>query len=240
MFDLTGKKALITVSTQVIGLAIARFFIKRGATVYVHCRNMERSKAVARELGGIPVAADLAAPDCADRLYAQTGEVDILVQNASLQIRDDLMNISDEDFDAQYHVNLRSTLRLVQKYFPAMKAKGWGRFVLVGSINQYKQNTSLALYASTKSAGFNLVQALARDYSRFGITVNGLAPGVIATPRNEDVLKNRDTVDNILQKIPANRLGLAEDIAPACLLLCSEEGGYITGTDLLVDGGMHL
>ena len=240
MFDLTGKKALITGSTQGIGLAIAKLFIKQGATVFVHGRSMDKCKSVAAEIGGIPVTADLGDADCADKLYEQTGDVDILVQNASLQIRDDIMNVPDEDFDAQYHVNVRSTLRLVQRYFPYMKAKGWGRFVLVGSVNQYKQNTSLALYASTKSAGFNMVQALARDYSRYGICINGLAPGVIATPRNDDVLNNKDTVDTILQRIPANRLGLAEDIAPACLLLCSDEGGYITGTDLIVDGGMHL
>lgn len=240
MFDLTGKKVLITGSTQGIGLAIAELFVKQGATVFVHGRSMEKCAAVAEKIGGIPVVADLQSPLCAEELYAQTGNVDILVQNASLQFRDDIMNIPDEDFDAQYHVNVRSTLRLVQRYFPYMKEKGWGRFVLVGSVNQYKQNTSLALYASTKSAGFNMVQALARDYSRYGITVNGLAPGVIATPRNEEVLADQETVETILQKIPANRLGRAEDIAPACLLLCSEEGGYITGTDLLVDGGMHL
>ena len=240
MFDLTGKKALITGSTQGIGKAIAQLFVKQGATVYVHGREIEKCAAVAKEIGGIPVIADLKEADCADKLYQQTGDVDILVQNASLQLRDDFMNIPDEDFDAQYHVNVRSTLRLVQKYFPYMMEQGWGRFVLVGSVNQYKQNTSLALYASTKSAGFNMVQALARDYSRYGICINGLAPGVIATPRNADVLGDEDKANSVMQKIPAGRFGMAEDIAPACLLLCSDEGSYITGTDLIVDGGMHL
>ena len=240
MFDLTGKKALVTGSTQGIGFAIAKLLAKQGATVFVHGRNMEKCKLAAEKAGGIPVVADLMDAHCADKLYEQTGEVDILVQNASLQLRDDFMNIPDEDFDAQYHVNVRSTLRLVQKYFPHMKQQGWGRFVLVGSVNQYKQNTSLALYASTKSAGFNMVQALARDYSACGITINGLAPGVITTPRNDEVLENKDTVETLLNKIPAKRFGTAEEVAPACLLLCSEEGGYITGTDLIVDGGMHL
>ena len=240
MFNLKNKKALITGSTQGIGLAIAELFVKQGATVYVHGRTMDKCAAVAAKIGGKPVIADLSAPDCADQLYEQTGDIDILVQNASLQIRDDMMHIPDEDLDKQYHTNLRSTLRLVQKYIPHMMKQHWGRIVAVGSINQYKQNTTLALYASTKSAQYNMVQALAREYSRYGITVNGLAPGVIATPRNQDVLENADTVERLLDGIPARRLGKPEDIAPACLLLCSEEGGYITGTDLIVDGGMHL
>ena len=240
MFNLSGKKALVTGSTQGIGLEIARVLAKAGATVFVHGRSMEKCAAAAKAVGGVPVVADLCNADCAETLYKQTGEIDILVQNASLQLRDDIMNVPDEDFDAQYHVNLRSTLRLVQTYLPHMKQQGWGRIVAVGSINQYKQNTSLALYATSKSAQFNLVQSLARDYSRYGITVNGLAPGVIATPRNEDVLADKEKADAILKQIPAKRLGRAEDIAPACLLLCSEEGGYITGTDLIVDGGMHL
>ena len=112
--------------------------------------------------------------------------------------------------------------------------------VMIGSVNQYKQNPQLMVYAATKSAPMNFVQTMARELAEFGITVNNIAPGVILTPRNEQALSDEEYKAKIYSKIPCGYAGIPEDIAPAALLLCSDEGRYITGTDMIIDGGMHL
>lgn len=242
MFDLSGKKALVTGSTQGIGFAVAQCLSHHGAKVYVHGVSSEEKcrKACADIPNASYVLADLADEDCADRLYRATGSVDILVLNASVQIRGGLDDITDADFDRQFYTNVRSTMKLVQKYTPGMREKKYGRIVTIGSVNQYKQNPQLMVYAATKSAQMNFVQTMAKLLAPEGITVNNLAPGVILTPRNDEVLQNASYREKILKAIPCGYEGTPWDIAPAVLLLCSEEGRYITGTDMIIDGGMHL
>lgn len=242
MFDLTGKTAIVTGSTQGIGLEIAKTFAQNGAKVYVHgATSMEKCKRASGEvINSVPVMADLAQCDCADKLYEQTGDVDILVLNASVQIRGGIESVSEEDFLKQYKTNVLSSMLLVKKYAPYMKEKHYGRILMIGSVNQYKQNPQLMIYASTKSAQMNFVQAMARELAGHGVTVNNIAPGVILTPRNEDALKNEEYKARVMSGIPVGFAGTPEDIAPAALLLCSEEGRYITGSDIIIDGGMHL
>ena len=242
MFNLSGKTALVTGSTQGIGFAIAKLLSERGAKVFVHgATSMEKCQRASEQIkNSVPVMANLAESDCAERLYKQTGDVDILVLNASVQIRCTLDTISDDDFEKQFNTNVRSSMKLVGKYVPYMKEKKNGRIVMIGSINQYKQNPQLMVYAATKSAQMNFVETLARELASDGITVNNLAPGVILTPRNEEVLQDKEYREKVYSKIPAGFAGAPEDVAPAVLLLCSDEGRYITGTDIIVDGGMHL
>ena len=242
MFDLTGKTALVTGSTQGIGFAIAKTFAEYGAKVFVHgAASMEKcEKASSLIENSIPIKADLSQSGCAEELYKQTGDVDILVLNASVQIRGGLDCVTDEDFSMQFNTNVRSSMQLVQKYVPHMKKQHYGRIVMIGSVNQYKQNPQLMVYAETKSAQMNFVQTMARELADFGITVNNIAPGVILTPRNEAALSDDEYRAKILSSIPAGYAGRAEDIAPAALLLCADEGRYITGTDIVIDGGMHL
>lgn len=131
-------------------------------------------------------------------------------------------------------------MQLTAKYIPYMKKQHYGRIITIGSVNQYKQNPQLMVYAATKSAQMNFVQTMARELAGFGITVNNIAPGVILTPRNEEALSDKEYKAKIYSSIPAGFGGTPEDIAPAALLLCSDEGRYITGTDVVIDGGMHL
>lgn len=243
MFDLAGKKALVTGSTQGIGEAIARTLHAAGATVFINgASSMEKCERVASGLGAraVPVLCDLAAADCAERLYAVTGDVDILVLNASIQFRRAWDEITADEFAAQINVNLRASLLLIQKYAPGMQQKGWGRVLTVGSVQQYKPHKDMAVYAASKAAQLNLVTNLAKQLAPYGITVNNLAPGVIATPRNHGALQDADYAKQVYAGIPAGVLGESRDCAGAALLLCSEEGRYITGIDLPVDGGMRL
>lgn len=250
MFDLTGRKALITGSSQGIGKAIAECFAAYGATVFIHAsadpaKSLGVAAAIrARGQQAHSGVANLADADAPERLYSQVvaamGEPDILVLNASVQIRSSWQEITLEQINRQLQVNLVASTRLIQLFEPGMAARGWGRIVTVGSIQQYKPHKDMLIYAASKAAQMNLVSNLAKQISASGVTINNLSPGVIQTPRNEQALSDAEYHQKILEGIPAGYAGLAEDLTGSALLLCSDAGRYITGIDLLVDGGMHL
>ncbi len=243
MFNLNGKRALVTGSTQGIGKAIAKALSEQGATVIVHgSSSMEKCQKAAKEMSGSPelAVADLSKSDCAEKLYEQTGDVDILVLNASVQVRKAWDEITEEEFDFQINTNLKASLALIQKYAPHMKEQNWGRIVTVGSVQQYKPHKDMAVYAASKCGQMSLVTNLGKQLAPFGITINNLSPGVIATPRNDAALSDEEYRTKVIAGIPAGCAGTAEDCAGAAVLLCSEAGRYIVGTDVIVDGGMHL
>lgn len=137
-------------------------------------------------------------------------------------------------------VNFKSSLELIQKYAPHMKEQGWGRILTIGSVQQYKPHKDMIVYAASKCAQMSMVKNLAMQLAPYGITVNNLAPGVIDTPRNTDALANIEYKEKVLAGIPCGYAGLPKDCVAGALLLCSEEGRYINGIDLVIDGGMHL
>ena len=242
MFGLKGKTALVTGSAQGIGFAMAKSLSEYGAKVFVHGANdmSKCSDASAKIPGSVPVLADLSEKDAAQKLYKQTGDVDIVIANASVQFRTPWDEIGDDELETQLTVNFKSTLKMFQLYAPYMKEQGFGRLITVGSVQQYKPHKDMAVYAATKAAQMNLVTNLAKQLAPFGITVNNIAPGVIATPRNEAALADAEYAKKVLAGIPAGFAGKAEDLSGAAILLCSEAGRYITGIDLVVDGGMKL
>ena len=242
MFDLSGKTALVTGSTQGIGFAIAELLAKQGATVFVSgAASEEKCRAAAARIAGArAVRADLLKEEEIDSLYRETGDVDILVLNASIQYKREWNAFTDEEYDIQMNCNVKSSYRLIRKYAPAMQAKGWGRIVTIGSVNQYNQHPELSLYGVTKAAQAKMVKNFAPVFAPHGVTINNVAPGAINTPRNSEVLSDPAFLQAVESKIPCGYVGLPEDIAPAVLLLCSEEGRYITGADLVIDGGMSL
>lgn len=242
MFDLTGRTALVTGSTQGIGLAIADMLARHGARVYVNgASSMEKCRAAAEKIpNAVPVLANLLEESDLDALYRATGDVDILVLNASVQVKRDWEEVSAEEFDIQMSCNVKSSFLLIQKYVPYMKRQKWGRIVTIGSVNQYSQHPLLSVYSISKAAQMKMVQTLAPRLAPFGVTINNIAPGTIETPRNEEAFSDAAFREKILAGIPCGRFGTPADIAPAALLLCSGEGQYITGTDLVIDGGMRL
>lgn len=235
-------RVLITGSTQGIGKAIAEGFIKRGDDVIVHCSSdIAKAERICKEIGGCgAVVADLSKVDEIKSLHSKTGDVDCLILNASVQYKETWDNISEENIDAQFTVNVKSTLMLIQDYCPAMKAKGFGRIVTIGSVNQYRQHPELVMYSATKCAVMSLVKNIAKQVAPFGVTVNNVAPGAIATPRNAAVYNDDEKRKAVESVIPMGRFGTPEDCVGTVLLLCSEAGSYITGTDIIVDGGMRL
>jgi NAD(P)-dependent dehydrogenase (short-subunit alcohol dehydrogenase family) len=248
-FDLSERTALVTGSSRGIGRAIALGLAGCGAAVAVHggsrsAEAVESARAVAA-LGvrSIPVIADLGDPDAcrnlAEEVVERLGPIDILVLNASTEVRRDWLEVGDEDFDLQVAVNLKSSLRLLQAAVPGMAERGWGRVVSVGSIQEAKPNPRLVVYAALKAAQTNMMTNLARQYAERGVTLNNLAPGAIGTERNAAVLQDEAYRQRVVAQIPARRIGAPADCVGACLLLCSDAGAYITGMTLFVDGGWH-
>jgi NAD(P)-dependent dehydrogenase (short-subunit alcohol dehydrogenase family) len=247
-FDLTGRTALVTGSSRGIGRAIANVFAKHGARVAVHGRYpgeaLTDATTMAPEHRVCSFAADLgergAARDLVGKVSERLGPVDILVINASAQLRRPFLEIPAEELDAQVAVNLSATVALLQATLPGMAERGWGRVLTVGSVQQVRPSPTLAVYAALKSAQANLAINLAKQYAGRGVTVNNLAPGLIDTDRNADIKSDAEGYEAILARIPAGQAGTAEDCAWPALLLCSDAGRYVTGADLMVDGGLHL
>lgn len=235
-------KVLVTGSTQGIGRAIAAAFAAQGDEVTVHCSaDLAKAERVRAEIGAAhAVTAELADAAQARGLYAKTGAVDCLILNASVQYKQHWQEITEEAIDRQLSVNVKSTLLLMQAYYPAMKEQGYGRIVTIGSVNQHRCHPELSLYSATKCAVMRLVKNIAKEAAPFGVTVNNVAPGAIATPRNADVYNNEALRAAVESAIPAGRFGSAEEVAAAVLFLCGKGGSYITGADIAVDGGMSL
>jgi glucose 1-dehydrogenase len=250
LFDLSGRVALVTGSSRGIGRAMALALAASGARVAVHCATrMDEAKSVVAEIvssGGRAeaFAADMSRPETVGVLSADVaaklGAIDILVLNASFEIRRDWLEIDGSEFDDQVAVNLKSSLLLLQSVVPGMAARGWGRVVSLGSIQEVKPNPRLLVYAALKSAQTNMIVNLARQYAAQGVTFNNLAPGAIATERNAAVLADDAYKARVEAQIPARRIGQPKDCVGACLLLCSDAGAYITGSTLFVDGGWHV
>lgn len=236
------KRVLVTGSTQGIGKAIATAFVKAGYQVCVHCsKDVQKAERVKAEIGAHQaVVCDLSDMNEVNGLYQKTGAVDCLILNASVQYKELWTDITDETFDKQFDINVKSTLKLIQAYYPAMKEKGFGRIVTIGSVNQYRQHSELSVYSATKCAVMKLVEIIAKQVAPFGVTVNNVSPGAIATPRNESVYNDEEKRKAVEACIPMGRFGTPEDCVGAVLMLCSEQGSYITGTDIVIDGGMKL
>ena len=244
--SLTGKRALVTGGSRGIGSAIALELARAGADVGVHyAGNRAAAENIAEKITAMGsradvVQADFTRPDGADGLIERIGAVDILVLNASVQIKKPWATITDEDFDTQINCNLRSSMKLMQQAVPAMRAKKWGRIVAIGSVQEAKPHPDMLVYAASKAGQTMMIKSLALQLAKDGITVNSVAPGVIYTDRNVEALSDPVYAKQVMDSIPVGFWGEKEDCAGIVRLLCGEEGRYITGQSIYVDGGKSL
>jgi NAD(P)-dependent dehydrogenase (short-subunit alcohol dehydrogenase family) len=228
MFDLTGKVALVTGSTRGIGKAIGDAFEEYGAKVIRHNTK-------------VCDLADPAAIDAwFDRLEAEETMPDILVANASIQAKIPWTEFPLDEAQKEMQVNFFATLRMFQRAYPKMKAQKWGRLITVGSVNERRTHPQMCVYAATKSAQENLVRNLARQLASEGITVNNLCPGVFDTDRNVEYLSDPVYSQKVRDAIPMHYWAKPEDAAGSALLLASDAGRYITGSTIMIDGGISL
>ena len=250
LFNLKGRTALVTGGSQGIGRAIVLALAEYGADVVINFRShKELAYETAKEAEAFGVKAalwhfDIGRADVGEqwKKFAEENKcpADILVTNASAQVRAPWDEVTDEQFEAQINVNLRSTLKLVQSATTHMREKGWGRILNIGSVQQARPHKDMCVYAATKSALVNLIKNLAPRLAKFNITINNLAPGAIATGRNEEALSDGAYKKAVEGNIPLGYIGEPQDCAAAALLLCSDAGRYITGADYFVDGGLSL
>ncbi len=246
MFDLSGKKALVTGATGGIGEGIARAFHKAGAEVAISGRQVEKLEVLAKELGErvhvVPcdLADRAAVGKLIDEAIAKLGRVDILVNNAGLT-RDNLfMVMKDEQWDDVIAVNLTSTFMLMRAATRHMlrSKTGYGRIINIASVSGIIGNPGQGNYAASKAGMIGMTKSLAREVANRGITANAIAPGFISTAMT-DVLTDKQKAE-ISQHIPAQRFGTPDDIAAAAVYLASPEAGYMTGQTLHVNGGMAM
>ena len=236
------KRVLVTGSTQGIGKAIAKRFVADGYSVIVHCSNdIEKAERIKKEIGADKaVICDLSDMEQVAKIKDVTGAVDVLVINASVQYKQKWQDISDYEIEKQLNVNVISTLKLIQMYYPDMKANGFGRIITIGSVNQHRQHPELSFYAATKCAVMSLVKNIAKEVAPFGVTVNNVSPGAILTPRNANVYEDEVARKKVESAIPVGRFGSPEEIAGVVVMLANDDGSYVTGADIKVDGGMSL
>lgn len=243
---LQGKTALITGGSRGIGRAVALALAGEGADIAIaYASNTPKAEEVQRAAEGMGrkcqlIRADLTDPAGAQAVAAQLAQADILVHNASVQYRTPWDQIGPAEFEAQVNCNFRAPLLLTQQYAPGMQQRGWGRILSVGSVQERKPHKDMLVYASLKCALTAMMRALSIQLAPFGITVNSIAPGVIDTDRNAQALSDPAYRQKSLSGIPLGRFGRPADCVGIVKLLCSQEGAYITGQNLFVDGGMGL
>ena len=183
---------------------------------------------------------DLTNLDNTRELCEKIKDIDVLILNASLQYRTPWQEITTEACYEQLNCNFVSSMMLIQASVENMRKNKWGRIVTIGSVQEAKPHPDMLVYSASKAAQTNMMQSLSLQLAKDGITVNNLAPGVIITDRNKDALSNIEYMKKITDSIPLGFFGEPEDCTGIVSLLCSEEGRYITGQNIFVDGGKSV
>jgi len=246
-FDLMGRSALVTGGSRGLGRAMAQALAQAGAEVVLSSRNAEElrmaAEGVARASGSRVewVAADLTRREdiarLADEAVRRLGKIDILINNAGTNMPQAVDEIQDEVWDTIVQLNLSSCMALMRALVPGMKARRWGRVIHISSVMGFGSKECRAAYSATKSALMGLARAAALELGPFGITVNCIAPGFFATELPLQLLSPEDKA-KVAQRTALGRWGQPDELAGPVLLLASDAGSYITGSVLVVDGGI--
>jgi 3-oxoacyl-[acyl-carrier protein] reductase len=244
MFDLTGKTALVTGASGGIGAAIATTLHAQGASVVLHGTREERLAALKAELGERAhiVTANLGDREAVANIIAEAtekaGPISILVNNAGIT-RDNLaMRMKEEEWDAVIDVNLTASMILCRTAMRGMLKARHGRIISISSIVGVIGNPGQSNYAASKAGMIGYSKALAQEVASRGVTVNVIAPGFIETPMTDELSDDQKTA--LLSRVPAARLGHADEIAAAVVYLASDEAAYVTGATIHVNGGMAM
>ncbi len=243
-FSLEGKGALVTGANTGIGQAIAVALAEAGADVALAGRSEPAETIALVEATGrtcVNIRADLSSIAPVDRVIEEAqaglGKVDILVNNAGIIRREDLLEFSEEDWDAVLDTNLKTLFFLSQAAARGMAARGHGKIVNIASLLTFQGGIRVPSYAAAKSGVGGVTKAMANELAPSGVQVNAIAPGYIATDNTAALREDADRSRSILERIPAGRWGDPRDIAGAAVFLASPASDYVTGHVLAVDGG---
>ncbi|WP_298261187.1 SDR family oxidoreductase [uncultured Litoreibacter sp.] len=247
LFDLSGKRALITGSSQGIGLALARGLAEAGAEVVLNGRDREKLSAAAKVLrddGHIvhELAFDatdhLGVRSAIDAFETETGQIDILVNNAGMQHRSALEDFPADAFEQLLQTNVASVFHVGQACARHMIKRGAGKIVNICSVQTALARPGIAPYTATKGAVANLTKGMATDWAKHGLQCNGLAPGYFDTPLNKALVDDPEFSAWLSNRTPAGRWGNVEELVGTCIFLSSAASSFVNGTTVFVDGGI--
>lgn len=243
LFDLTGKRALVTGSSQGIGLALAQGLAAAGAEVVLNGRGAEKLAAAAALVPGarvlpFDVTDHAAVRGAIDGFEASTGPIDILVSNAGMQHRAPLQDFPPDAFERLLQTNIASVFHAGQAAARHMIARGQGKIINVASVNAALARATIAPYTATKGAVASLTRGMAADWARHGLNCNAIAPGYFDTPLNAALCADPDFNAWLEKRVPAGRWGRVEELQGACIFLASEAASFVNGHILYVDGGI--
>ena len=247
LFRLDSRRALITGSTQGIGLALAYGLAGAGAAIVLNGRDAQRVSAAAEKMRADGFAAECAAfdvtqqaavVDAVDRIERECGPIDILINNAGIQRRAPLENFPGEHWDAILANNVSSVFYVSQAVARHMIPRGHGKIINICSVQSQLGRPTIAPYTASKGAVANLTKGMCADWAKYGIQANGLAPGYFATEMNKALVENEEFSAWLCKRTPAGRWGQVDELNGAAIFLASDASSFINGQVIYVDGGM--
>lgn len=246
LFDLSGRRALVTGGNSGIGEAMAHALGLAGARVLLVARRVAELEEAAKRLQaeGIDaqwLAADLAASDTLHATAAaaeeRLGGVDILVNAAGVNLREPFAEVTPASWNLQLALHLGAPFFLTQALAPGMKARGWGRILNIASLQSYRAFARSAPYGAAKGGIVQLTRAIAQEWSAHGITCNAIGPGFFPTALTAPVFADPELAARNAAQTCVGRNGALDDLHGATVFLCSDASAYVTGQTLMVDGG---
>ena len=247
MFNLSGKRALITGSSQGIGFALARGLAGAGAEIILNGRDQAKLATAQQELGDEGATVHSLAFDATDHeavrravdaFEAEVGAIDILINNAGMQHRTELHNFPPDAFERLLQTNIASVFHVGQAVARHMIARKGGKIINIASVQTALARPGIAPYTATKGAVGNLTKGMSTDWAQYGLNCNAIAPGYFDTPLNAALVADPDFSAWLAKRTPAGRWGTVEELVGAAVFLSSDAASFVNGHILYVDGGI--
>jgi len=246
LFNLKGKRALITGSSQGIGYALARGLDQAGANIILNGRNKEKLENSAKNLNSkgkihqlcFDVTDHKETKDAINNYEREFGAIDILVNNAGMQHRTPLEDFPPEMFEQLLRTNVTSVFNVSQAIVKHMIKRGSGKIINIASVQTLLARPGIAPYTATKGAVGNLTKGMATDWAKYGLQCNAIAPGYFDTPLNAALVSDKEFTSWLEKRTPAGRWGEVEELVGACIFLSSSASNFVNGHTLYVDGGI--